>query len=860
MVPSSSQDTGYVSARHCKTYSNDGDDDEALNTDERSQYETGSNSSNSNVIKSSQVYSFQKKLRHANNQFFGLFLDVSIKRLFTVLVFLLLFVTITMTPSNKARFNYLALVIVSSLLKEVLSGLTTKYIASLNDATFEHDLFIIQVIEGIRLVVDPVFFLLSFYVCGPACPLYVWGVVVMIVSTIRVEIVFGRSYIIPLALFPNQVSILLSMYLVGCSLQLLVTVFCVLVANAATCYSLIYMMQKISDYTNQLKTVGVLKKNQQLYKDLYIHAPNMFLSVDPKSFKIINCNEAVTNRTNFSSEEILNFDSIFELFHEESRSSILNFLTAKVMQLSTKNKAHKNDSIEVKMRTNGNCSDELIVAVNVSSIMDHSSNIQGHRKNNGSIMLLILHDITEQRKLHSEFEIAKEQAIKSDRAKTDFIATMNHELRTPLNGVIGTVDFILKDIETLYTSFNESDRQDFLTTCDRLKENLRIIQSSSKLLLGLVNNILDFSRLMDLEIANVHSKKSFFVLEPRAFNIRQMLREAASCVLFIHALPKKLNYSVKIQHSIPQILIGDLNRIQQVVLNLLSNALKFTKEGSILMTVDVISEESQRDKSMGADGIVLNFSIKDTGCGIKEEQFGKLFQKFSQIRDDDAPNTVSTRIHEGSGLGLFISRKLVDYMGGKLEVQSRYGVGSTFSFTVPLKITETKPEQVECYKREDDYDIIDSSKNRLEHTMVSVIQPTSDSSSSSNEKYILLAEDNLINRLIMEKILAQMKKKCLIAQNGLECVSLYTSSPEKFSLILLDLFMPYLSGYDAAKQIRSYEKERHLKRIPIIAVTANVCNESQIECLEAGMDDYIAKPVTPVSVEKIVQKYLETHI
>jgi hypothetical protein len=170
MVPSSSQDTGYVSARHCKTYSNDGDDDEALNTDERSQYETGSNSSNSNVIKSSQVYSFQKKLRHANNQFFGLFLDVSIKRLFTVLVFLLLFVTITMTPSNKARFNYLALVIVSSLLKEVLSGLTTKYIASLNDATFEHDLFIIQVIEGIRLVVDPVFFLLSFYVCGPACP------------------------------------------------------------------------------------------------------------------------------------------------------------------------------------------------------------------------------------------------------------------------------------------------------------------------------------------------------------------------------------------------------------------------------------------------------------------------------------------------------------------------------------------------------------------------------------------------------------------------------------------------------------------------------------------------------------------
>ncbi len=166
MVLSSSQDTGYVGVRHCKTYSNDGDD-EALNTDERSQYETGSNS---NIVRSSQVYSFQKKLRHANNQFFGLFLDVSIKRLFTVLVFLLLFVTITMTPSNRARFNYLALVIVSSLLKEVLTGLTTKYIASLNDATFGHDLFIIRVIEGIRLVMDPVFFLLSFYVCGPACP------------------------------------------------------------------------------------------------------------------------------------------------------------------------------------------------------------------------------------------------------------------------------------------------------------------------------------------------------------------------------------------------------------------------------------------------------------------------------------------------------------------------------------------------------------------------------------------------------------------------------------------------------------------------------------------------------------------
>lgn len=171
LCSSSSQDNKFVSTKHCRTYSNDVkniDIDEELSTDGRSRYERGR--SRSNVVKSCQVSDFQKKLRHANDQFFGLFMDPSIKRLFIVLVGFLLFVTIAMIPSNKARFYYIVLILIFAVIKEVLGGFTTKLIVSLNDATFEHDLSIIRVLETMRFALDPIFFLLCFHICGPQCP------------------------------------------------------------------------------------------------------------------------------------------------------------------------------------------------------------------------------------------------------------------------------------------------------------------------------------------------------------------------------------------------------------------------------------------------------------------------------------------------------------------------------------------------------------------------------------------------------------------------------------------------------------------------------------------------------------------
>ena len=396
-------------------------------------------------------------------------------------------------------------------------------------------------------------------------------------------------------------------------------------------------------------------------------------------------------------------------------------------------------------------------------------------------------EIEHGRQIELELKKAKEKAEKMSQAKGEFLANMSHEIRTPMNGVIGTLQ-LLEDT-------NLSEEQ---------KEFVDIAHKSADALLAILNDILDLSKIEA-------GKLSF---ESIAFDIRQIVND----IVILHSLKAEQQGVVLVQQvddSFPEFLMGDPMRLRQVIVNLVSNALKFTKQGEVKISIEVVAKD--------ADSVELKITVSDTGIGIPEGAQETLFNAFTQADGS------TTRKYGGTGLGLAIVSQLVEMMGGSLGMDSVEGEGSSFWFTVNLKNTEVIPAAV-------------------------AIAVNSNENLQLNAK-VLLVEDNPINQMVAQKMLEKIGARTVVANNGIE--ALRWLDQQAFDLVLMDCQMPEMDGFDATREIRRLEiKTLEQKRLPVIAMTANVMSGDRERCLEVGMDDYIGKPVQQDQLATVLRKWL----